>query len=79
MNVIKQFFSIEKNLTLSVPEKLKNTIFEIPIIQQTLNITREQQVQSISTWISLERLSNSLLKMPSLLSPFSRYCCLKIG
>ena len=65
MNVIKQFFSIEKNLTLSVPEKLKNTIFEIPIIQQTLNITREQQVQSISTWISLERLSNSLLKMLS--------------
>ena len=65
MNVIKHFFSIEKNLTLSVPEKLKNTIFEIPIIQQTLNITREQQVQSISTWISLERLSNSLLKMLS--------------
>ena len=65
MNVIKQFFSIEKSLTLSVPEKLKNTIFEIPIIQQTLNITREQQVQSISTWISLERLSNSLLKMLS--------------
>ena len=44
MNVIKQFFSIEKNLTLSVPEKLENTIFEIPIIQQTLNITREQQM-----------------------------------
>ena len=44
MNVIKQFFSIEKSLTLSVPEKLKNTIFEIPIIQQTLNITREQQM-----------------------------------
>ena len=25
-------------LTLSVPEKLKNSIFEIPIIPQTLNI-----------------------------------------
>ena len=26
------------SLTLSVPEKLKNSIFEIPIIPQTLNI-----------------------------------------
>ena len=46
-------------LTLSVLEKLKNSIFEI--IQQTLNInTTEPQEQSLSTCISLESLSSTL-------------------
>ena len=50
-------------LTLSVLEKLKNSILEIPMIQQTLNIkTGEPQVQSLSTCISLESLSNILSK-----------------
>ena len=37
-------------LTLSVPEKLKNLLFEIPIIPQTLNIND----------LLLEGLSNTL-------------------
>ena len=37
-------------LTLSVPEKLKNLLFEIPIIPQTLNINN----------LLLEGLSNTL-------------------
>ena len=49
-------------LTLSVPEKLKNWIFEIPTIPQTLktSIFREPLVKSLSTWISPESLSNTL-------------------
>ena len=35
-------------LTLSVPKKLKNSIFEIPIIPQTLKINnRESQVEIV--------------------------------
>ena len=49
------------NLTHSVLEKLKNLIFHIPIIPQSLkSITRELQVQSLPTWKSLESLSNTL-------------------
>ena len=48
-------------LTLSVPEKLKKLIFQIPKIPQTLNITtREAHAQSLSTWISPESLSSTL-------------------
>ena len=35
--MVFNFFFI--SLTLSVPEKLKNSIFEMPIITQTLNIS----------------------------------------
>ena len=35
--MVFNFFLI--SLTLSVPEKLKNSIFEMPIITQTLNIS----------------------------------------
>ena len=37
-------------LTLSVPKKLKNSIFEIPITPQTLKINnRESQVETVPT------------------------------
>ena len=70
-------FPEDSSLTLSVPEKLKNPISEIPI-------TREPQVQSLSTWMSLESLLNILLTLTCwwrqfLLLPFSRYCCSKVG
>ena len=35
-------------LTLSVPEKLKNSIFEMPIIAQTLNINNLRTVSAKS-------------------------------
>ena len=35
--MVFNFFLV--SLTLSVPEKLKNSIFEMPIITQTLNIS----------------------------------------
>ena len=35
--MVFNFFFV--SLTLSVPEKLKNSIFEMPIITQTLNIS----------------------------------------
>ena len=67
-------------LTLSVLQKLKNYVFEIPIIPQTLSIiNREKQVQNLSTWISSESLSNTIWKTlvwsQCLLLKFSRYCC----
>ena len=50
-------------LTLSVLQKLKNYVFEIPIIPQTLSIiNREKQVQNLSTWISSESLANTIGK-----------------
>ena len=35
---LKYLYFFYYNLTFSVPQKLKNSIFEIPIIPQTLNI-----------------------------------------
>ena len=35
-------------LTLSVPEKLKNSIFEMPIIAQTLNINNLRTASAMS-------------------------------
>ena len=92
-------------LILSVLEKLKNSIFEIPIIPQTLNINkwRTTSVKSINlniirklvtfSWRRSESYRNhswtpgppswKSLKTFSwrqcLLSPISRYCCLKVG
>ena len=52
-----------KCLTRLLLEKLKNSIFEIPIIPQALNINNYRIAsESLSTWISLEILSNTLLK-----------------
>ena len=52
-----------KCLTRLLLEKLKNSIFEIPIIPQALNINNYGIAsESLSTWISLEILSNTLLK-----------------
>ena len=46
-------------LKLLLPEKLKNSIFEMPIIAKTYtSITWEPQVQSLSTCIPLESLLN---------------------
>ena len=48
-------------LTLSVPKKLKNSIFEIPIIPQTLKINnRESQVETVPASMWLESLLNIL-------------------
>ena len=49
-----EWFSFFKYiLTLSVPEKLRNTIFEIPITLQTLNINnyRTTNAKSINLYI----------------------------
>ena len=75
-----------KCLTRLLLEKLKNSIFEIPIIPQALNINNYRIAsESLSTWISLEILSNTLLKnlwsktMLIILLLLSRNCCLKWG
>ena len=45
----RQFFLCDKyNLTLSLPEKLKNWIFEMPIIPQTLNINNSRTTRAKS-------------------------------
>ena len=71
-------------LTLSVAEKLKNIISEIPIISQTLNINnqRTKSAKSINLDI-ITKLSKTLWKaffkkQQFLLSPSSRYCCSKV-
>ena len=46
--------------TLSVPEKRKNLIFEIPIVPQTLNISNLRTISAGSTWMLLESLLNTL-------------------
>ena len=70
-------------LTLSVPEKWKNSIFEMPIITQTLNINnlRTASAKSINLH-NIKNLVEYFLKFGQrlcLLLPFSRYCCPKVG
>ena len=71
-------------LTLSLLEKLKISIFEMPIITQTLNINnlRATSAKSINLH-TIRNLLNILLKMlqqrQCLLLPLSRYCCSKVG
>ena len=67
-------------LTLSVPEKLENSIFEMPIIPETLNINnlrntnaKSMNLHTIRKFIEYS-LKNILIKQYFLL-PFSRYCC----
>ena len=71
-------------LTLSVPEILKNSIFGMLIIAQTLNInnlrtpsTKSINLQSIRKLI--EYSLKNLLQRQCLLLLFLRYCCLKVG
>ena len=46
-------------LTLSVPGKLKNSIFwDSNNFTILISVTREPQLQSLSIWISIESLSN---------------------
>ena len=68
-------------LTLSVPEKFKNWIFEMPIISPTLNINNLWTTSKMSTNLNtIRKLIKCSLKTFSqrqrLLLPFSRYCCL---
>ena len=70
-------------LTLSVPEKFKNWIFEMPIISPTLNINNLWTTSKMSTNLNtIRKLIKCSLKTFSqrqrLLLPFSRYCCLKV-
>ena len=45
-------------LTLSVPEKLKNWIFEIPVIPQTLNINNKRPRSAKSINLDINRKLN---------------------
>ena len=70
-------------LTLSVPEKLKNSIFEMPIITQTLNINNLRTTSANSINLHTVKLVEYSLKIVwqrrCLLLPFSRYYCPKVG
>ena len=70
-------------LTLSVPEKLKNSIFEMPIITQTLNINNLRTTSANSINLHTVKLVEYSLKIvrqrQCLLLPFSRYYCPKVG
>ena len=71
-------------LTLTAPEKLEHSIFEIPTITQTLNINnlRTTTAKSINLY-TIRKLVEYILKNAGqtqcLLLLFSRYCCLKVG
>ena len=71
-------------LTLSVPEKLKNSIFEISIIAQTLTINnlRTTSANSINLH-TIRKLTEYSLKNVLVKTMFnhtsSRYCCPKVG
>ena len=70
-------------LSLSVAQKLKNSIFQMPIITQTLNINnlRTTSAKFINP-TPLENLLNVVWKIlkqkQCLLLPLSRYCCEKL-
>ena len=71
-------------LTISLPEKLKNLIFEMSIITQTLSINnlRTTSAKSINLHDIRKLVEYSLKNVISrlcLLLPFSRYCFPKIG
>ena len=77
-------YSYHSHLTLSAPEKLKNSIFEMPIITQTLNISnlRTTSAKSINQHTIRKLFEYSLKNVrqrQSLLLQFSRYCCAKVG
>ena len=82
-----QIFSSKTNqrmLTLSVPEKLKNSILGMPIITQTLNINnlRTTSATSINLHIIRKLVEYSLKNVwhrQCLFLPFSKYCCPKVG
>ena len=80
-NVFK-FFSFY--LTLSVREKLKNLIFEMPIVSQTSNINnlRTTSANSFNLHMISKLVEYSLKnvgKRQRLFLPFWRCCCPKIG
>ena len=66
--------------TLSVLEKLKNSIFEISIIPQTLNIDNSRTTSSKSINLDIIRKHieysfKNVLYRQCLFLPFLRYCC----
>ena len=71
-------------LTLLVPGKLKNSIFEMPIITQTLNINnlRTTSAKSINLH-TIRKLAEysfkNIWQRRCLFLPFLRYCCRKVG
>ena len=63
ISVYVNLLTISQNpLTVSVPEKLKNSIFEIPIIRQTLNINsyRTKSAKSVNLDIDWKLIECSL-------------------
>ena len=75
---IKRFWHVIKFfwfcLTLSVLEKFKSSIFELPVISQTLNINKLRTASAKSLNLhTIRKLIECLLK----LLPFSGYCSLK--
>ena len=71
-------------VTLSVPQKIKNSIFEMPIILQTLNINnlRTTSAKSINLHTIRKLIEYSLknvLQKQCLLLSVLRYCCPKLG
>ena len=68
----------------SVPAKLKNSIFEIPIITQTLNINNLRATSAKSFNLHtvrklVEYSFKNVRQRQCLLLPFSRYSCPKVG
>ena len=52
---LKLKFDSLETITLSVPKKLKNSIFEIPIIPQTLNINNQRTTSAKSVNLQIIR------------------------
>ena len=71
-------------LTLSVTEKLKNSISEMPIITQTLNINNLRTTSAKSINVDtirklVEYCLKNLMARVTLFLSFWRYCSLKVG
>ena len=76
-------FKASRFLSLSVPAILKSSMFEIPIIPQTLNMNNLRTTSAKS--INVHNVSKLIkyfwkksLKRKCLPLPFSKYCCLKV-
>ena len=77
------FIFFDAVLTLSVPEKLKNSVFEMPVIPQNVNIKLENhKAKSINLNIIRKlikySLKNNVIEQ-CLLLPFSKYCSWNVG
>ena len=84
--LIKPLYTAEKkfSLTLSVPESLKNSILDIPVTPQTLNINdlRTTSAKFINLDIIRKLIEYSLkttFVRQNFFSSLSRYCFSKVG